>query len=265
MSQRRAGEWSPPIEVANGFCEDGARQSCYNPVLCQVPNGPLMLFYKVGIHPTLWKGFLKTSVDGGETWSEARSLPDGIIGPDKNKPLQLADGSLLCGTSTETDGWRVHFELTADLGLTWTKTPSVNDGGEIDAIQPSILSLGGDRLLAMGRTRQQRMFEVASEDSGRTWGPMSLTGIPNPNSGTDALTLHDGRHLLVYNHSARRRRPLVAAISADSTAWNAEVILERGAGEFSYPACIQTSDGMVHITYTWNRERIRHVTLDPRR
>ena len=33
--------------------------------------------------------------------------------------------------------------------------------------------------------------------------------------------------------------------------------------EFSYPAVIQGADGSVHITYTWKRLKVRHVTVDP--
>ena len=57
----------------------------------------------------------------------------------------------------------------------------------IRAIQPSILFLGGDRLLAIGRSRQNKVFEVESADGGTTWKPMTLGSLPNPNSGTDAL------------------------------------------------------------------------------
>jgi predicted neuraminidase len=92
---------------------------------------------------------------------------------------------------------------------------------------------------------------------------MSLTELPNPNSGIDAVTLKDGRHLLVYNHTAKGRTPLNLAISPDGTKWEAALVLESEPGEYSYPAIIQTRDGLVHITYTWKRQRVRHVVIDP--
>jgi predicted neuraminidase len=259
-----AGAWTPPVKVA-----EGTPHPCWNPVLFQPDAGPLLLFYKVGPSPSTWWGMLKTSVDNGSTWSEATKLPDGILGPIKNKPVQLADGTILCPTSTETDTkpseWRLHFELTKDGGATWTTAPPVSAGDPaIDAIQPSILRLGGDRLLALGRTRQKKLFNVVSEDQGRTWGAMSLLELPNPNSGTDAVTLKDGRHLLIYNHTERGRSPLNLAVSRDGTTWNAALVLEdEPKMEFSYPAIIQTADGLVHATYTWKRKLVKHVVIDP--
>ena len=47
--------------------------------------------------------------------------------------------------------------------------------------------------------------------------------------------------------------------------WKAALVLEDQPGEYSYPAVIQTNDGMVHITYTWKRQRIKHVVIDPRK
>ena len=55
-----------------------------------------------------------TSADGGRTWSAPQRLPDGILGPIKNKPVQLANGDLLAGSSTENNGWRCHFERSTD-------------------------------------------------------------------------------------------------------------------------------------------------------
>ena len=141
--------------------------------------------------------------------------------------------------------------------------PPLNDGKKIGAIQPSILTRADGRLQAVGRTRQKRLFEIWSDDGGRTWGPMTLTALPNSNTGTDAVTLHDGRHLLVYNHTTRGRSPLNVAVSPDGRTWFAAAVLEDRRGEFSYPAVIQTRDGLVHITYSWNVRRIRHMVLDP--
>jgi predicted neuraminidase len=197
-------------------------------------------------------------------------LPDGILGPIKNKPVQLADGTILCPTSNETaeqpSKWTVHFERSADGGKTWMATPPLHDGIEIAAIQPSILfndRPGGAKLQAVGRTRQGKVFTISSEDSGKTWGPISLLDVANPSSGTDAVTLKDGRHLLVCNPVPRGRTPLTVVVSRDGRDWQPVVTLEDQPGEYSYPAIIQTHDGLVHITYTWKRERVRHVVLDP--
>ncbi len=255
--------WSAPVEVANGVESPENRYPCWNPVLFQPANGLLLLFYKVGPSPSTWWGMLMSSEDGGKTWSAPRRLPEGIFGPIKNKPVALADGALLCPTSSEHAGWRAHFERTADLGKTWTKTEAINDGKAIGAIQPSVLFHPQNRLQALGRSRQGNLWEAWSEDGGKTWGAMKLMALPNPNSGTDAVTLKDGRQLLVYNHTAKGRSPLNVALSRDGKEWLAALVLEDQSGEYSYPAVIQSADGLVHISYTWRRERVKHVTLDP--
>jgi predicted neuraminidase len=268
LSRHDGGRWTAPVEVANGVQADGTRYPSWNPVLFQPRAGPLMLFYKVGPSPSEWWGMLTTSTDGGRTWSAPRRLPDGVLGPIKDKPVQLPDGTILAGSSTENDDlWRVHFERTADLGRSWEVTPPVNDGRTIGAIQQAILRHPDGRLQAVGRTDDQhRIFSVESADGGRSWGPMSLLELPNPNSGIDAVTLADGRHLLVYNHTTRGRGVLNVAVSEDGKSWKAALVLENEPGaEFSYPAVIQTRDGLVHVTYTWKRERVRHVVIDPRK
>ena len=92
---------------------------------------------------------------------------------------------------------------------------------------------------------------------------MSLSDLPNPNSGTDAVTLADGRHLVIYNHTEKGRSLLNIALSADGKAWTPVVMLETEPGEFSYPAIIQASDGKVHVTYTWKRKKVAHAVIDP--
>ena len=271
VSRRIKGVWTRPVEVASGAQSDGQRYPCWNPVLFQMPRGPLMLFYKVGPGPQRWWGVVQTSRDSGSHWSEPRRLPDGILGPIKNKPVRLADGSLVSPSSSEspeaTSVWRVHFERSADGGLTWTAAfpPAGADGSQVDAIQPSILVHPGGRLEAVGRTRSGRVFETWSNDGGRRWTPLVLTVLPNPNSGIDAVSLSDGRQLLVYNHTTQGRTPLNIAVSRDGKTWEAALVLEREPGEYSYPAVIQTADGLVHVSYTWNRQRIKHVVIDAAR
>lgn len=266
LSRQINGQWTDPVEVANGIQHQGKRYPCWNPVLFQPKDGPLILFYKVGPTPDKWWGMFMVSPDGGQAWLEPRRLPEDVLGPVKNKPIQLPNGDLLCGSSSEHNGWRVHFERTPDLGRTWEIIGPIHDGKKIGAIQPSLLIHPGGRLQALGRTRQGKIFETWSEDQGRTWSPMALTELPNPNAGTDAVTLQDGRHLLVYNHTRRGRSPLNVAISPDGRNWQAVLVLENDPGkEFSYPAVIQAADGLIHVTYTWHRKRIKHAVLDPAR
>src|SRR5690606_15534806 len=91
VSRYQNGDWTAPVSAANGIQVDGSRLPTWNPVLFQIPSGDLMLFYKVGPSPSKWWGMLKTSSDGGKTWSEATKLPDGYLGPIKNKPILLSN------------------------------------------------------------------------------------------------------------------------------------------------------------------------------
>lgn len=281
ISMNLNGKWSKPVEVANGFQNDSLRYPCWNPVLFQPKNGPLMLFYKIGSTPRDWWGMLTTSENGGRTWSYPVKLGEDkktghLIGPVKNKPIQLKDGTILCPSSSEkeVDGelkWRVHFEATKDNGKTWKVVGPINDGIEFDAIQPSILTYADGKMQVLCRTRENVISQSWSEDNGKTWSKMTATKLPNPNSGTDAVTLSDGRQLLIYNHTIREsefpnsRNMLNLAISENGKNWKPVMTLEREVGEFSYPAIIQSKNGLVHITYTYQRKSIKHVVVDPRK
>jgi len=200
-----------------------------------------------------------------------------VLGPIKNKPVTLKDGSWLSPSSSEgnKDGWLVHFESSVDAGRTWKIIGPVAKGETpYDAIQPSLLFLSDARLEAVCRTKNGVLAATFSSDAGLTWSPLQSIGLPNPNSGTDAVTLADGRHILIYNHSAPPpehptkglRYPLDVALSKDGLSWIHVLTLETepcDAG-YAYPAVIQSSDGKIHITYTWDRKRIKHVVLDPK-
>lgn len=273
------GHWSKPVQVADGFQNDSLRYPTWNPVLFKPDSGPLMLFYKVGPSPDTWWGMLMTSENEGKSWSEPIRLGKNnavgdLLGPVKNKPIQLSDGSILCPSSFEveidnTDKWRVHFELTKDFGKTWEVIGPINDGIEFNAIQPSILTYANDKMQIVCRTKEGVIAQSWSSDKGKTWSKMTATQLPNPNAGTDAVTLKDGRQLLVYNHTAKKgsfpsdRNMLNVAVSTDGIAWKPVVTLERDKGEYSYPAMIQAEDGMIHITYTYLRRSVKHAVIDP--
>ena len=266
-------KWTAPVEVANGIVNDTLRYACWNPVLYQIPKGDLLLFYKVGPNVAGWKGYMITSKDQGKSWSKPKSLPEGFLGPVKNKPVLLANGELWCPSSTEGNGWKVHFEVTSDFGKTWRKVGPINDGKTINAIQPSILTHKNGDLQILCRSRNRSIAESWSRDNGRTWSEMQLTNMPNNNSGTDAVTLKDGRQLLAYNHvktpeqeKKGSRTPLNIAVSEDGKNWDAALVLEASQiSQYSYPSVIQSADGMVHVVYTWRRERIKYVKIDPKK
>ncbi len=272
VSRKLSTGWTRPTEVENGVQSEQVRYPCWNPVLFQPSAGPLMLFYKVGPSPSAWWGMLATSRDGGKTWSEPRKLGRDpavghLLGPVKNKPIQLSDGTILCPSSTEHRGWRVHFERTDDLGKSWQVVGPIHDGRTFAAIQPTLLQHENGRLQALCRSKQQVIVQTWSRDQGLTWSTPAPTSLPNPNSGIDGLTLADGRHLLVYNHTVRGgpfpsgRQMLNVAMSSDGTRWRPFVTLERLKGEYSYPAVIQTRDGRIHISYTYRRQTVKHVVL----
>jgi alpha-L-rhamnosidase len=271
VSRQLNDQWTAPVEVANGIVSDSVRYACWNPVLYQVPGGNLLLFYKTGPKVSGWKGWLKTSADGGVTWSAAQALPDGFLGPIKNKPVLLDNNVLLCPSSTEEGGWKVHFEATTDFGKTWSMIGPIKDTAH-HAIQPGILNYGKGRLQILCRSKEPVIEQAWSEDNGKTWSKLTATSLPNNNSGTDAVTLADGRQLLVYNHvktpkgaSKGARTPLNVAVSKDGINWYAALVLEDSpVSQYSYPSVIQTADGYVHIVYTWRRQRIKHVKIDPK-
>jgi predicted neuraminidase len=259
-----AREWSKPALVFDGTQKDGSvRYACWNPVLFQPSRGPLLMFYKVGPSPEGWWGMLTTSTNQGRAWSAPTRLPAGFIGPVRNKPVELANDSLLCGASTEEGGWAVHMEHALDRVTRWEKTPNLRAVDGLQAIQPAIFPHGDGTFQILCRTKQGFLAESRSKDKGRTWSELRAIELPNPNGAVDGLRLSDGRFLLVYNDSATVRGTLSVAISKEGRDWTKVLSLESADGEFSYPAVIQARNGLVHITYSWNRQRIRHAIVDP--
>lgn len=277
-ARRANGRWSEPFLLVR---EPGT--ATWNPVLFHSKDGRLWLYYKFGPGPTGWTAGRIWSSDDGQSWSMPEHLPAGVYGPIKDKPLVLDDGTIVSGTSVESYlSWAVWIERSTDNGRNWTRIGPItvparlttpiggapdsrgsfpNPEGPYGIIQPTIISLGGNRLRLFARSSSSigMICAADSTDRGVTWTQAHPIGIPNPNSGIDAVKLRDGRIVLAYNNTNSGRTPLNLAVSTDGEHFKLFATLEAEPGEFSYPAIIQGSDGDLHVTYTWNRTRIRYL------
>jgi predicted neuraminidase len=261
------GKWQAPAIVATGKVNDTTQFPCWNPVLFRDRNDKLFLYYKVGPSPQKWWGMFISSDDNGNTWSAPVRLPAGILGPIKNKPIQLKDGSIISPSSTETSKlWSVHIERSTNNGNSWKKIPVPTK--EFQVIQPSVLTYKDGRLQMLCRSKEGVVVQSWSKDGGRSWSKPARTKILNPNSGIDAVSLANGYQMLVYNPDIpgkewyNGRAKLNVAVSKDGLVWKDVLVLENGdTQEFSYPAVIQAENGLIQITYTYQRKNIRHVVL----
>ncbi len=183
------------------------------------------------------------------------------------KPTVLRDGRILLPLYSDTYSLSL-MAISDDGGQTWRSgQPTLGFG----AIQPSVLEKSDGQLVAYmrenGATGKVRVSH--SQDRGETWGPVAQTHLANPGSGLDALRLASGRWMIVYNdlpEGEDDRRQLAIAISADEgDTWQQVRHLEKqAAGAFHYPAAIQSSDGTIHVVYSYFTDQgksMKHVAF----
>lgn len=264
LARSTGKKWSKPEKIAD---EPGA--PCWNPVLFRERAGTVFLFYKAGRSPASWSGLYRVSNDVGASWQQPVLLPAGLYGPIKNKPIQLANGRIVAGTSVESyRTWTAWVETSDDAGKSWRRHGPIAVPGELyGIIQPTIFEIAAGRLRMLTRATERigQICTATSDNGGETWTSAERTELPNPNSGIDAVRLADGRIVLCHNPTHTGRTPLVLSVSKDDGAtWRVGPTLEMESGEYSYPAIIQAQDGDVHVTYTWKRQRIRHGVFSPR-
>lgn len=275
FSRRDSRGWTPAVPVVTA---ESARQELGhyvrkvgNAVLLSDAQGKLTLLY-VAIALGGWSGSslaLKESTDLGQTWTPSRRL---ILSPFFNISTLVKNGA----TPLENGGWAVpiYQELFGKFPeILWlqeragmpTAVRTRVFGGRT-AFQPALVALDAQNALMLCRTASQQrdLFATRSADGGQTWSAPQLTGLPNSDSGIDALRLHDGRLLLAFNDTNSGRANLRLAISSDSgTTWQRGPYLEQEAGEeFSYPFLVQTGSGEIHLAYTWKRRAIRVVSFN---
>lgn len=270
-------QWTKPVTTVDRAMAqeelDRVIKKVGNAVIFPDLAGNLWMVY-VSVSMGGWSGSalnFKTSQDEGRTWGESHRL---TLNPFlnlsslvRNKPIYASDGRI---------GLPVYHEMALKYPQMLWLTPGPNGSvadyrmrnlsSQTGLIQPALVPLGGDRVLMMlrdggdGRT----MHTAYSEDNGWTWSAAAGSTLRNPDAALDALRLRDGRILVVYNDAASGRENLRLAISPDAgRSWKAGPMLEEAPKqEYSYPTLAEDSNGRIHLTYTWQRERIRHVMFN---
>jgi predicted neuraminidase len=255
--QAPAWIWQPAVPLVNTpAMADG------NPVLWSAPDGRLWLFF-VTIVGQGWdqcKLLAQVSPDS-YAWRQPQVVREERGWMARARPLSLPDGRTLLPLYDERD-WSGHV---VDLGRAYDGGPLLRRYGHVTApqglIQPVIVPLTDGRLRMYLLTGGPGGFIWQSEsaDGGRTWTYPEPTCLPNPNSGIDALRLHNGWLVMAYNDSKVARTPLCLAVSEDDGAtWQHELCVENGPGEFSYPTLVQDGRANLHLLFTHKRRSIAH-------
>ncbi len=242
-----------------------------NGILFMMPDGVLWLVYGLmqgkldgppgpGVRWATCDLRCKTSTDEGKTWSPVRMLRKELGMVVRNKPIVLDNGDVIFGAEYKDVCSR--FWITSDCGKTWHVTGPVKGMANE---QPTLIQRKDGSLLALLRPGTNSFIAWSeSTDRGRTWSEAAFTKLRNPYAAVDMVKLRDGRVVLAFNNSARRRTPLTLALSEDdgkTWAYKRDLITEPG--EFSYPAIIEDTQGLLHVTYTHKRTWIGHFCLSP--
>ena len=185
----------------------------------------------------------------------------------RTHPILLATGKMLL--PLYSDGF--NFGLIAisdDQGQTWNcSLPIVGRGLN----QPSLIERKDgsiDAYMRQDGDEPSRIMISHSNDEGYSWTYAHRSDIPNPGASIEMVRLKSGNWLLVYNDVEDGRYSLAIALSDDQGAtWKWKKNLEnKKGGSFSYPSVIESKDGKVHITYSYNPgknlESIKHVLID---
>ncbi len=209
------------------------------------------------------------SADDGKSWGAPQRL---ITSPffnistlNKSAAVHYSDGSI---------GLPVYHELSGKFSelLHIARDGRILDKVRIThgrlAIQPLLLPVAPQQVIALMRDTGPTPGHVllsSSNDGGKHWSAVTKSTLPNPNAAVAGLVRPDGSLLLVFNNTEVGRNNLALAVSRDEgRSWVTLRHFEQSKlpDEFSYPYIIRSSDGTMHLLYTWNRKRIRHVSFN---
>jgi predicted neuraminidase/peroxiredoxin len=260
IARRKNGErgWNPPEVLTRGeFLHPPG-----NAVVFRMSPARMMVFWdrideSRPVRCGRWgRGQLmyRYSDDNGYAWTDDMELKMGV-GGIRNAPITLQTGELMVPMS----GGKPCFLVTRDQGSTWEVSGAIDTGG-----QPTVIQRSDGSLLCYMRNKPN-ILQAESRDLGKTWTSPQPSAFRCPGAAIAMCRLRNGHLVLVFNDSSTERTPLSIVLSVDEGAtWTKPVSLEANPGEYAYPCVIETSDGRIHVTYTFLRQTIKHVELNER-
>jgi hypothetical protein len=171
----------------------------------------------------------------------------------RNKPLIIGNRMLL---PLYSDGFDFSLiAITGNWGETWQFSEPIVGGGNV---QPTLALCKDSTIVAYMRDNgppPQRLMKSVSSDSGMTWSTVEDSDIPNPGTAADIIVLKSGNWALVHNDIEEGRHRLSVWLSKDEgKSWPYRKTLINGTPGSEvrghYPAVIQGSDGIIHISFT---------------
>lgn len=213
---------------------------------------------------------LMVSDDGGKTWDE--QLVPGSIGCVHMNVAALKDGALL---ALYRSRWAdsIYSSKSEDGGRSWsepvaTELPNNNSSIQFTALDDGRLALIYNHSRATADTERRLSLYDEIDDEGLDEAVDRPVAF-EPLVGRDA-----GERKAFWGTP---RAPLTVAISADGgQSWPVRRNLEVGDGyclsnnsreglnrEFSYPSIHQGKDGELHLAYTYFRQAIKYVRVNP--
>lgn len=273
--------WSEPKVVINrAMAEQGLNRyirKVGNPALHAWPDGSLGLFF-VSVSFGGWAASsinYMESPDLGQTWSTPERL---VTSPFLNLStlvrtdgLDLQGGDLSLPVYHEMAG---KFAETLHLSRSRVVLDKVRISRGKHSLQPAIASTDdrhGYALLRYAGSEPYKLLGSKTFDSGLHWEAPHVEELPNPNAAVAVINLGDGTLLMALNDLEDGRHKLSLAINEDidnGGKWRIIRTLEEESAtpppgqreyQFSYPSFAMDEEGFIHLVYTWNVERIRHL------
>ena len=273
------GAWSEPKVIADrASTEKGLSRyirKIGNPTLHVWPDGNIGVFY-VSVSIGGWGGssvnYIESS-DTGVTWSKPRRL---VTSPFLNISTLVRTNAL------ERENGHIELPIYHEFvgkfseSLLVSREIDVIDKRRIswglDSLQPAIMPLDETSALALLRYSGDppgRIWSSLTSNSGRNWTTPELTPLPNPNAAIALLNTGDGNLLLAFNDAVDGRNRLsLATRSANDGTWKRRKVVETETNtidveyEFSYPSLTKGKGDNIHLVYTWNQKRIKHIQFN---